>query len=184
VKLREITGKMVKEIAFVQAHVNEDEALQLIQAILQARRIVVYGAGRMGLMSRAFTMRLMQLGFNAFVLGETTTPSVGPQDLLILCSGSGETRTVLEVAKMGKTRGACVSAVTCHPQGSLARLADIVVTLPEGIPADPAALPAAKPLKTTSEQNLLILLDGIAMLIMEQTGQTAEDIWTRHNNLE
>ena len=183
-KLREITGKMVKEIAFVQAQVDEEEVDQIIQAILQARRIVVYGAGRMGLMSRAFAMRLMQLGLDAFVLGETNTPSVGPEDLLILCSGSGETRTVLEVAKLGKKRGACLSAVTCHPQGSLARLADIVVTMPEGIPEDIPAATAAKPLKTTTEQNLLILLDGIAMLIMEQTGQTAEDIWTRHNNLE
>jgi len=184
VKLREITGKMVEEIGYVQAHIDETEVDLFIQSILKARRIVVYGAGRMGLMTRAFAMRLMQLGFNAYVLGETTTPSVGAEDLLIVTSSSGETRTVLEAAKLGKLRGASVAAVTCHPQSPLAGLADIVVRLPEGIPADPAVLPSTKPLKTTSEQNLLILLDGIAVLIMEITGQKSEDLWARHSNLE
>ena len=183
-KLKEITGRMVKEIAYVQAQVDEAEADQLIQAVINARRIVVYGAGRMGLMSRAFAMRLMQLGFNAYVLGETTTPSVGPGDLLILTSSSGETRTVLEVAKLGKIRGASLAAVTCNPQSPLGRLADRIVIIPGGIPPEPAPPPSTKPLKTTSEQNLLVLLDGIAMLIMQQTGQTADDIWVRHSNLE
>lgn len=183
-KLREITGKMLEEIGYVQEHMDEIEVDLFIQSILKARRIVVYGAGRMGLMTRAFAMRLMQLGFNAYVLGETTTPSVGAEDLLIVTSGSGETRTVLEAAKLGKLRGASLAAVTCHPQSPLARLVDIIVRLPEGIPVDQSAAQSTQLLKTTSEQNLLILLDGIAMLIMEQTGQTAEDIWARHNNLE
>ena len=152
--LSEITQKMIEEIAFVQSQVDETEVQRFIQAILQARRIVLFGAGRMGLVTRAFAMRLKQLGFEAYVLGETTTPSVGPQDLLVVNSSSGETRTVLEVARIGKNRGAKLAAVTCVPKASIGRLADIVVTLPQGFPVDQPAIPGRKPLKTTSEQNL------------------------------
>lgn len=178
--LHEITGKMIEEITFVQSRIDENEIHSFLQAILQARRIVLHGAGRMGLVTRTFAMRLKQLGLEAYVLGETTTPSVGPQDLLILNSSSGETRTVLEVARIGKGSGVRLAVVTSFPQSSIARLADITVTLPQGFPPGQGE----KPLKTASEQNLFILLDAVAVLIMQHTGQTADDIWKRHSNLE
>jgi len=34
------------------------------------------GVGRSGLIGRAFAMRLMHLGFEVYVLGETITPAV------------------------------------------------------------------------------------------------------------
>ncbi|MGN1007557.1 MAG: 6-phospho-3-hexuloisomerase, partial [Butyricicoccus sp.] len=55
----------------------DDAKLAAIIAKIQSHdRIFVYGTGRSGLMLKAFAMRLMQIGLNAFVVGETTTPSV------------------------------------------------------------------------------------------------------------
>jgi 6-phospho-3-hexuloisomerase len=39
-------------------------------------RILVMGAGRSGLVGRAFAMRLLHLGYNAYVLGETIVPAI------------------------------------------------------------------------------------------------------------
>lgn len=183
-RLREISDKIVQEITSMQEGIDEEEVLSLIQAILQARWIVVHGAGRMGLMARAFAMRLAHLGFQAYVLGESTTPAVGPDDLLIIASGSGETKTVVEVVKIGKSRGVRLATITCQPASTIGQMADIVVCMPEGLAEDKSAAGLIQPMKTTIEQNLLILLDAIVILIMEETRQTSQDLWDRHSNLE
>jgi len=183
-KLKEVSEKIFEEISYVQEHIVEAEVLEFIQAILQASHIIVYGVGRMGLISRAFVMRLMHLGFHAYFLGETTTPSVGPDDLLLITSGSGETRTVVEVAKLGKSRGVRLATITCNPMSTIAKLADIIVTMPDLVNMSKTDQKSIQPMKTTVEQNLLILLDAIVILIMDRTNQTSEDLWGRHSNLE
>ncbi|MGZ4892148.1 MAG: SIS domain-containing protein, partial [Halobacteriota archaeon] len=71
------------------------EVKTLVTDILAAqqnhKRLFVMGAGRSGLVVKGFAMRLMHLGFNVYVVGETVTPAVETDDLLIVISGSGET---------------------------------------------------------------------------------------------
>src|SRR5687767_11860125 len=55
------------------------------------RRIFLYGRGRSGFVARAFAVRLMHLGFQTYVVGETITAPVAKQDVVILVSGSGTT---------------------------------------------------------------------------------------------
>jgi len=56
------------------------EALLLAKS--EERKILVVGAGRSGLVGKAFAMRLMHLGFNIYVMGETITPAFGVGDLV------------------------------------------------------------------------------------------------------
>ena len=60
------------------------------------------GAGRSGLAAKAFAMRLMHLGFNVYLVGETTTPAVQPDDLVIAVSGSGETPSIANLGTIAK----------------------------------------------------------------------------------
>src|SRR4028119_2423993 len=71
---------------------------QLAQKIMDVERIFVIGEGRSGLAIRMTAMRLMHLGCQVYVVGETTTPSIQSTDLLIACSGSGSTETVRAIA--------------------------------------------------------------------------------------
>ena len=48
----------------------------LIEEIVAARRIVVFGLGREGLQMRGFAMRLFHMGRNVAVWGAMTTPDV------------------------------------------------------------------------------------------------------------
>jgi 6-phospho-3-hexuloisomerase len=41
----------------------------------------------------------MQIGLDAHVVGDATTPSIGTGDLLIALSGSGRTETVVNMAR-------------------------------------------------------------------------------------
>ena len=66
------------------------------------RKVLVMGAGRSGLVGRAFAMRLMHLGFNVYVLGETITPSIGKGDVVVAISGSGRTQLIVTAAEAAK----------------------------------------------------------------------------------
>ena len=54
---------------------------RLIDAIVAAKKIVVFGCGREGLQMRGFAMRLFHMGRDVAVWGDMTTPPVGPGDL-------------------------------------------------------------------------------------------------------
>lgn len=97
--------EIVRQVRDALCRVKEEEIKALIESLLRltdGRRLFVIGAGRSGLVGRAFAMRMMQLGLNAFVVGETTTPALEKGDLLMTISRSGRTRTVLETAKRYK----------------------------------------------------------------------------------
>ena len=82
---------IIKELDQSSKTIKPEQITDLIQKIKNHKRIFVYGTGRSGLMLKALAMRLMQMGLDAYVVGETTTPSVQEGDLLIVASASGET---------------------------------------------------------------------------------------------
>ncbi len=61
------------------------------EKLLKKVKGVIDIAERSGLMMRVFAMRLMHMGFESHVVGETLTPAVEKGDLLVIGSGSGET---------------------------------------------------------------------------------------------
>ena len=62
----------------------------------------VTGAGRSGLMGKSFAMRMMHMGIDAYVIGETVTSTFTQDDLLIIGSGSGETKSLIPIAQKQK----------------------------------------------------------------------------------
>jgi hexulose-6-phosphate isomerase (EC 5.-.-.-) len=93
-------------------------------------KVLVMGAGRSGLVGRAFAMRLLHLGYNAYVLGETIVPAIGKNDLAIAISGSGRTRLILTAAEAAKEAKATLIAVTSYADSPIGKIADVVVEVP------------------------------------------------------
>jgi len=185
VSARALADRILDEIRDVLKSIDDESVQKLVDAIMEANRIVVYGAGRMGLMSNAFAMRLAQLGFQSHGLNEPTTPAIGEGDLLILSSGSGETQTVYDVAVLGKKAGAQLALITARPDSRMGRLADVIVRFSVPTKVDTASGPSTiQPMSTVSDQSLLVLLDSAVLLLMRATDQTSEDVWKRHRNLE
>lgn len=87
------------------AHQIDQLQLEQVQSlILKAKRIFIAGAGRSGFAARAFSNRLMHLGFTVYFVGEPTTPSIRENDLIIIGSGSGRTSGLVNMAKKLKVK--------------------------------------------------------------------------------
>ena len=63
-------------------------------------------------------MRMMHMGLDAYVVGETVTPNLEEGDLLIISTGSGETKSLVPMAEKAKELGATVAAVTIKPDST------------------------------------------------------------------
>ncbi|MEM3277847.1 MAG: SIS domain-containing protein, partial [Thermoplasmata archaeon] len=76
-------------------HIEKEKIDSTVNMILETNHVFVYGAGRSGIISKAFAMRLVQLGITAYFIGETITPIVSDRDLTILISNQGTTKSTL-----------------------------------------------------------------------------------------
>lgn len=175
-------SSIVEELRRAVDKISVDETEQLVNQILNAEKVFVAGAGRSGLMGRAFAMRLMHLGIQAYVVGETVTPGIGPGDLLIIGSGSGETQSLIGMANKAKHMGATVALVTIHPNSTLGRLS-VTVQLP-GSAKDSEGRESIQPMASLFEQMLIIIFDAVVLRLMDQMGQNTGQMFGRHANLE
>jgi 6-phospho-3-hexuloisomerase len=182
----EYSAEAAKEIGRALASTPPEDAERLVDLVLGARRIFVAGAGRSGLVTKAFAMRLAHLGLAVFVAGDATTPSAAAGDLLIVGSGSGETAGLVAIADKAKAIGMHIALVTVAPDSRIARLADAVVRIPAPTPKakDGGASSSIQPMGTLFEQTMLVLLDGVVLRLMERTESDAAAMFARHANLE
>ncbi|MBB6638435.1 6-phospho-3-hexuloisomerase [Cohnella thailandensis] len=151
--------------------------------LMQSNRVFVAGAGRSGLMGKAFAMRLMHLGIQAFVVGETITPAISSSDTLVLGSGSGETGSLIGMADRAKRIGASVMLVTVNPESTLALMSDSVAALPAAS-KEASSASTVQPMGSLFEQGLLLFYDAIVLKLMELKQLRGDVMYGNHANLE
>ena len=118
--LAALAERALKDLGGVFAAMPDDALDGLIEEIVAARRIVVFGLGREGLQMRGFAMRLFHMGRNVAVWGDMTTPEVGPGDLFFCSAGPGDLATAKTLAGIARKAGARTALVTAQPNGELA----------------------------------------------------------------
>jgi len=176
---------VLDELGKVFKKINEKEVDDFTEAIIKAKRVFVVGAGREGISSRAFAMRLMHLEKEVHWVWDDTCPNVEKEDLLIANSGSGEVVSVLNVARLGKKAGASLATVTANPDGSVAKLCDVVVHIPAEVwGPGKDVVHSIQPMGSLFEQSLLIFHDIAVLILMEKMGKTASQMAKRHRNVE
>lgn len=176
---------ILSEIRKVLGQVDEEQVEKLAKEILSANKIVVCGAGRVGMATRGFGMRLGHFGLNAFTLGDSTVPAIGSGDLFLVSSGSGETQTIYDLVEIAKKNQAHVALVTGNPESRMGKLADTIVEIKA--PSKTKAVEgfaSVQPMTTLNEQCLGLFFDALVLKIMEKTNETHESMWERHSNLE
>lgn len=172
---------ILREQAAVISWVNTEELTRLSAAMRQAERIFVLGEGRSGLVMRMLAVRLMHLGQPTFVVGETTTPAIAAGDLLIACSGSGETAVTCLLAEKAKAAGATIAAFTADAASRLANAANVVVTVPTQHKGGTAGVATAQYGASLFEQCTLVLCEAI---VLKVTPTPQHELVARHANLE
>ncbi len=182
----DIVRARLDDIRLLLDDMEETATEQLVQMILQANRIFVTAKGRSGLIAKCFAMRLMQVGFDVHVPGETTCPRIKEGDLMIAISCSGTTTTTAQLAHISRESGAEVAAVTAVVNSPLTVQANHLVLVPV----------TDKDIKkryryvfgaynnTLFEEALLLYFDAMVYSILEREGIPENIISERHTNLE
>lgn len=172
------------ELEKVMEQVSPDACTALCRVIKNAARIFVAGAGRSGLVAKAFAMRLMHLGCAAYVCGEMVTPSFQKGDLLLIVSGSGETASLAAMAGRARAVGGSLALVTVRAESSIGAMAEVIVPVPAPTPKADNAFRSIQPMGALFEQSCFLLLDAVVMELMECLGQDEASMYARHANLE
>lgn len=185
IETMEILSEQIKDAAEA---VSRNEIYDMLAALLVAKEkgaaVFIAGAGRSGLMGRAFAMRLMHMGFRTYVVGDTVTPAVQNGDLLIAISGSGNTKSTVEIARKCKDADASVIAITSKDGSELKKLNAINVVLPAKSKDDVSGGSSKTPMGTSFEILALVFTDSIIMQLIELTGVTEDEMKARHANTE
>ncbi|HDD33953.1 MAG TPA: 6-phospho-3-hexuloisomerase [Thermofilaceae archaeon] len=190
--------EIAEQILKVARNLDKKQVERMLEMLIETRneskKVMIIGAGRSGLVGKAFAMRLMHLGFNVYVLGETITPSVSKGDLIVAISGSGTTQVVVSAAEAAKRVGARVIAVTSFPNSPLAKVSDHIVQVPGRTKVSREIDYFARqilgiyeplaPLGTLFEDAAMVFFDGVIVALMRRLGVSEEYMESRHANIE
>jgi len=184
-RLKERIALILDELNAVLDEVDEGCVAPVVDAMLAAQKVFVFGQGRTGEVTRAFAVRLMHLGLTVHFVGDTTTPPITNRDLCLVNSGTGDTRFVYHVAKAAQEAGARVATITAHPNARIGRLADLIVKIPAPTKGEQFGPGTSKqPAGSLFEQALFITLEGVVLALMDRLGQGRQSLLQRHANIE
>ena len=193
--VKEVSSWILQGINGIIKDISNEHIEEMIQHILRAKgkKILVLGSGRSGFVGRAFALRLMQSGFNVYVSGETITPALSPDDLILAISGSGTTKVVVTQVEIAKEMGANIISLTSHRDSKLGQLSDHVVVI-KGRTKEEVDIDFVRrqitgeydmaPLGTMFELSALVFLDGVIADIMKRLGQNEIDLRRRHSHTQ
>lgn len=191
---KQIWNTIIERVSKQLDTVTYEEFFDFVAQIHRNDIIFVTGAGRSGLVGRFFAMRLMHLGKSAHIVGETTTPRIDKNNLLVCISGSGRTSSIVNAAKTASQSGAKIASITSNKNSLLSDLSNSLVFFKnnKNVPSceklkehnSDANELNIMPMGTPFELSCLIFLESvIAEIIMECCIQEIE-MKHRHTNLE
>lgn len=195
-RVQEMMLLMASKIRKIANIISDDDVEKFLEEILKAKRVYVIGAGRSGLVAKAFAMRLMHLGMQAYVVGETITPALSAGDLIVIFSGSGKTKTVADIAETAKEIGAHICLITSNADSRIGRISDCNVIIEhqrDAVTDDAVEFEIRQmmgehksfaPLGTLFETVSMIFADAVISRLMEITQTEESSLKNRHTNIE
>lgn len=173
------------ELGAVFRNLDQTAVERAVEEIRRARTIALHGVGREGLQMKGFAMRLFHLGRRAAVVGDMTTPPIGPGDLLVASAGPGHFSTVAGLLHVAREAGARTLVVTAQPEGECSRLADVVLTIPAQTMADDSSPSASVlPMGSLYEGAQYVLFEVMILMLRDRLLISPEDMRANHTNLE
>lgn len=179
------TIEILEELQRVAQDIDQSQIDDMCRRILEAKRVYLAGRGRSGLIARMFAMRLMHMNLTAYVVDEVVTPAIQESDLLIICSGSGETGSLKTMADRAKAIGAQLQLITANEESYIAKRADAKVVIHGYTPKNEKnENRSIQPLGAQFEQLQMLVLDGAVVTIKKMLDVSEQEMMARHANLE
>jgi len=185
-KFDDYYSTILREIKETLGEIDQTNITLFLKQIMNAQRIFIAGVGRTGMVMRCFAMRLMHLGIKVQILGDITTTAVDRNDLLLIGSGSGETATLVSIAKKANNLGVKTCLITINPDSSIGNLAQECLKIPAPSPklSIKNEKKSIQPMGSLFEQTLLLTLECIAGMIMKEKKLDSASMFENHANLE
>ena len=172
------------ELADVVGAIEPASLDPVVRAMTDARRIMVYGCGREGLMMRALAMRLHHLGLEVCVQGDMSAFPLGPGDLFLCAAGPGELATATALCEVARSAGARVIVVTAEPGGATSRVADELLVIPAQTMASDREGGSILPMGSVFEGALFLVAEVLVLRVRDALGETMGSMRARHTNME
>lgn len=149
-----------------------DEAVAVLRG---ARRIVVSGVGKSGLIGGKIAATLSSTGSPAHFLHATEAAHgdlgiVTEEDAVLAISNSGDSHELAPIVAYCRRFSVPLVGITSRPRSSLGRRADVLLVLPPEREAGP--IPSAPMTSTTMT---LVLGDALASALIDEKGFRPED---------
>ena len=175
--------EIMNEICEVMDKFDEDTLDQAMTFLSKDKKIFVDGEGRSGFVGRCFAMRLMHIGYQPYVMGETITPALRENEVYLAISGSGTTKNTLSNAKAAKKLGLKIIAVTSKEESELGQLADCIIRVPGRIKGDQKTA-SIQLLSSLFDQSVHIVLDELCLKLSRRDDVSDEMAAGNHVNVE
>jgi DNA-binding MurR/RpiR family transcriptional regulator len=133
--------QVVEKVTFADARAVEETAAQLdiaalrqvVDSIVGARRIDVYGVGASAFVALDFQQKLHRIGMTCFAWNDahimlTSAAVLGKDDVAVGISHTGSTGDTIDALATARRRGATTVALTNFPRSPIAEVADYVLT--------------------------------------------------------
>lgn len=149
-----------------------------------ARRVLLFGAGRSRGIALAMGQRFGHVGLDVALIGEGGNRRFDARDVLILISASGTTRSTIVTGELAREApdGGAIVAFTATDPSPVADLADEVLVIPARFrstgPADLA------PFTAPFDLAALVCGEALAKMVMERRGMDDADIELHRPNVE
>jgi 6-phospho-3-hexuloisomerase len=180
-----IARQILSEIGTVLDQVEPEEVESLVGELLAAQKVFFFAVGRVLLSLECMAKRLGHLGIDCQVVGSINEKPINPRDLLLIASGSGESKLPVEIARIARNKGARLGLITSARSSTIKSMSDFVVHLPCPTKNDPAAgVSSRQPMSALFDQSLHIFGDVVALLVLDRKGLKVEELWKYHANLE
>ncbi len=182
---KEKAAVAMKELQEVFDLMDDSYVRSFVDAVKSHKRIFTIGAGREGLATKAFAMRLAHLGKTSHWIWDDTTPALGKGDLLVATCGPGHIDTIDQVIRYSKEAGATIATISAAEQGYSVEQADVKVKLPAAAyRASGTFVETVQPMGNLFEQALFIMFDIVVMMAREELNIPKEEMVARHRNIE
>tara|TARA_B100001059_G_C17825923_1_gene581359 strand:- start:2126 stop:2713 length:588 start_codon:yes stop_codon:yes gene_type:complete len=185
-KMSNLYKEALSELGSVFEKLDDNSVDKVIEMIISANKIVVFGGGRERLQIMGFAMRLFHMGLNISVEGDMTTPAVGNGDLFIVTVGPGEISTASALIDVAKAAKAKILVLTAQPKGKAARKADFILLIPAQTMANDQGEAAASilPMGSLYEGALFVLFEIMILKLKDKLNISSEMMRVNHTNLE
>ena len=175
--MREAASYIMDEVKEALNGVDQETFDAFVDALISAKKIFIYGVGRSGLVGKAFSVRLVQMGLATYFIGDTTTPIVESGDVVLIISNTGETMSAVQTANIVGRLGSKVILITGAGHSKLGSASSIIVELKVRKDEHKGRF---APLGTLFEAAAYFFLDSTVPVMMERLQQTEASMRRRH----